>query len=275
MDRTPINTDPDTGEVVRLLCHFTIQTSETIFNLQVYARKWYDFSGRQTPHHTNTKLLPPGVLKRLPPEIRFMIYDFSMPPKCNYFDLVGHPHEFLPPRPFVWSGPYFPVPKIAHVCQEMSRYAMQKYQFIWFRYTAIRTEPVLPFFSTTSYISWADPVQDIAELAIWTSPPVESRIGFFNPAKDSIQVYLDGLESVHLIQDATVQWSDPFQAPTLSGDTSTQEKKYSTDSGSKTLNFIPKPLAARTDQQSKAPNVSLINPEDSTPASGRDFKQKH
>ncbi|KAI3343837.1 hypothetical protein F4824DRAFT_441418 [Ustulina deusta] len=134
-----------------------------------------------------------------------------MPPNANEFDLSGTSAEFLSLDPFFPIRPYFAVPKIAHVCREMRQCAMQKYKFIGFRHPVTTIN--------------AEPVQDIAESAIWTDLPGESRIGFFDSAKDSIQIHLTSLHAVHLIQNAAVQCSDPFRAPTSTGNISTRKKK--------------------------------------------------
>lgn len=149
-----------------------------------------------------------------------------MPPNANEFDLSGTSAEFISLDPFFPTRPYFAVPKIAHVCREMRQCAMQKYKFIGFRHPVTTIN--------------AEPVQDIAESAIWTDLPGESRIGFFDSAKDSIQIHLTSLHAVHLIQNAAVQCSDPFRAPTSTGNISTRKKKYSENAGKKLFIFIRK-----------------------------------
>ncbi|KAI1162322.1 hypothetical protein F5B18DRAFT_624811 [Nemania serpens] len=115
----PTTIDPD----IRLLCYSTAQVGETgVFDLQIYTRKWYNFSDNGV---TNTYL--PGKLGRLPPEIRFMIYDYMMPANLNHIDLCGT-SELRRLSGSLWR--IFAVPEIAHVCQDMRQYAMSKYQFV-------------------------------------------------------------------------------------------------------------------------------------------------
>ncbi|KAI0182636.1 hypothetical protein EV127DRAFT_487934 [Xylaria flabelliformis] len=122
LDQTPTKTDPDTGEDLRLLFRFTAESNGYVI-IQACTRRWYNF----LEYHTSElpDIAPrPGVLKRLPPEIRFTIYDLLMPPREHHLDCIE-----------LWRKKVvFGFPTIAHVCQEMRQYAMRKYQFL--RFTA-------------------------------------------------------------------------------------------------------------------------------------------
>ncbi|TRX91099.1 hypothetical protein FHL15_008081 [Xylaria flabelliformis] len=123
MDQT--EKDPDTGEDLRLLCYFVSKLDGYRgLHFQVYTRNWYNFSQRQP---TNTTL-PPGILARLPLEIRCMIYDFLMPPRS--YSILEH----------TYYTPVFKFPTITHVCREMRQYAMRKYRFVWFQCYSRRGE---------------------------------------------------------------------------------------------------------------------------------------
>ncbi|KAI0545466.1 hypothetical protein F4679DRAFT_561047 [Xylaria curta] len=106
--------EPDTNEEFHVT-HFTarVKFRDSTFIFQLYMREWYNFS--ETLGHPNTTLRP-GALERLPPEIRFMIYDILMPRKIHCFGLAGRPDLSFP--------------RTAHVCREMRQYAMQKYRLI-------------------------------------------------------------------------------------------------------------------------------------------------
>ncbi|KAI1734569.1 hypothetical protein F4680DRAFT_453845 [Xylaria scruposa] len=158
---------------------------KTMFNLQLYTRKWCNFSEHQTPNHPITLL--PGALGRLPPEIRFMIYDILMPPRNYRYYGNG---RLMPAASF---------PKIAHVCREMRQYASQRYRFI----------------------------QSIRKL----SRGGDIRgFGVFDPKRDSIfileRAYERAYDRIVWIQNATVQWDDAFQEPTVTN-ISSRTKRYS------------------------------------------------
>ncbi|KAI1126727.1 hypothetical protein F5Y10DRAFT_293402 [Nemania abortiva] len=191
-EELPENTDHD----IRLAANF-----------QLYTRRWCNFSERQI---TNT--LPPGMLGRLPPEVRFMIYDFAMPDSNNCY-IRGAAHDYLtrrqcsgwPNRPPL----YFPAPEISRVCREMRQYAMRKYRFVWWSYNFL----------------YYDFQGDITEARIWTEPPGLSGFGFFDFKKDSIKHGPVSVLAVQLVEDATVEWKDPFEAPTVAIK-STRVKRY-------------------------------------------------
>ncbi|KAI1734570.1 hypothetical protein F4680DRAFT_470829 [Xylaria scruposa] len=197
LDQTPTKTDPDTDEDVRLLCHFSAR--ERLYNqnpiiLQVFTRKWYNFLEPRISGHPNIAPLP-GVLGRLPPELRFIIYDLVMPAEHNDITFPGIHFGEL----------FFKFPKIAHVCRDMREYAMRKYRFIWYN------------------ISVGESI-------------FGEGFGVFDPAKDSIMIHLESVLSVHLIENGTVQWNNPFKTPKLTGIVSSRDKEYPNE-GLKSVDF--------------------------------------
>ncbi|KAI0545464.1 hypothetical protein F4679DRAFT_561044 [Xylaria curta] len=191
----------DTDAESRLLYQFIGKTAElTFINFQVFARKWHNFSERQ-PDHANPTLLP-GVLRRLPPEIRLIIYDFLMPAMWTAVGLL-RPLNTLSKDLFGHiTRQTFTIPKIAHVCREMRQYAMRKYQFIWLRYT-VTPEP-----------------------RIWTPLPEQSRFGVFDTSKDLIEIFGRSLQSTQFLISPTIQWSDPFQEPKIIGNMTFRNDEY-------------------------------------------------
>ncbi|KAI0182635.1 hypothetical protein EV127DRAFT_449129 [Xylaria flabelliformis] len=197
MDPTPPKKDSKTGEEFRLLYHFTIDTKNFGFNLQVFTRKWYNFSERQ-PDHAIPTLIPLG---RLPPEIRFMIYDLIMPPTRTIFDLT-RPLDYLSKNLSSDTQRPFAVPKIAHICREMRQYAMRRYRLIWFRY-AIDTYRYRLKCDTDNW------------------KPVQSRFGVFDPAKDLIEILVQSIKSTDNLRcrNRDILWRNPFREPKLIGET--------------------------------------------------------
>ncbi|KAI1827318.1 hypothetical protein F4861DRAFT_403889 [Xylaria intraflava] len=205
--------------------HFTAHCSHKYtFNLQVYTREWRNFS-----ENPETKRIPVslGNLRRLPPEVRFMIYDLTIPANPNCFDKSGTggrcwlTKESRRPQPRL-----FELPGIAHVCQDMRQYAMRRYRLIWVNYSTRHA-------SENEEAGWIDGMRARIERLLVPFPqlrlavptlveamararnPKMSRIGFFDPRKDSIEIHLKEVRAVQLVKDATVEWDDPFQAPRL------------------------------------------------------------
>ncbi|KAI0855038.1 hypothetical protein F4860DRAFT_57748 [Xylaria cubensis] len=192
MDQTLAKTDPDTGEVLSLLYYFNAPThdsflhieldNDSFLHVELDTRKWCDFSERQTLDHRNNTLLP-GALERLPPELRFMIYDFTMRPGRWCFESRVASSEF----PEQLEIPlHFGFPTIAHVCREMRQYTMQKYPFFRVRCHDTRREL--------------------------------RGCGVFNPAHDAFTIGLHFLDSVYWTQDLSVQWrtrSDGRRCPQI------------------------------------------------------------
>ncbi|KAJ2993005.1 hypothetical protein NUW58_g1979 [Xylaria curta] len=196
----PTQTDPTTSQEspattdhdVRLLCHLTAQYDYCgTFNLRMCTRKWCD-----PPNHQPTITLLPGVLGRLPSELRLMIYDFMMPAQTRVFSTNKKK-----------LGPNFAVPKIAHVCREMRWYARQKYRLIRFDYTPVK--------------SWRVSMGSLE----WIGDPSEVMFGFFDPGRDSIKIPLYRISEVRFVEDATVEWDNALQAPTFASGV-TQVKQY-------------------------------------------------
>ncbi len=225
----PARMDPD----IRLLCYFTAQLTGThIFNLQIYTRKWYNFSDNQV-----VDTYRPGKLGRLPPEIRFIIYNYMMPANSNDFDFCCTSASFESLGP---HRPLFAVPEIAHVCREMRQYAMSRYQFIWYNCTT-RVEAAQ--LEIGPILNWR-PDEFIAETSqtrIWNEVrgSETSSFGFFDPKKDSLEIHLRFVRAVQLVKDATLEWDDAFQAPTLTN-VSTRVKRYSPKETDNVFIFTPK-----------------------------------
>ncbi|KAI0556268.1 hypothetical protein F4679DRAFT_25950 [Xylaria curta] len=226
----PATIDPN----IRLLCYFTAQQGKYVFNLQIYTRKRYNFSDNRV---INTRL--PGKLGRLPPEIRFMIYDHMVPANWNNFDLNGTSAR---KRSLDLHRPFFAVPSIAHVCQDMRQYAMSKYQFIWWNCTPLieseqlKTSPGFILNGISDELTG-----EISVTRIWNEVPKSklSRFGFFDPKKDSLEIHLRSVRVVQLVKNATVEWDDAFQEPKLTN-VSTRVKRYSQKEAYNAFVFTPK-----------------------------------
>ncbi|KAI0545465.1 hypothetical protein F4679DRAFT_599431 [Xylaria curta] len=180
--------EDDTDQDVRLLFDFAAETYRYGYGtvkIQACTRKWYNFLEHRIPGHSNITLRP-GALERLPPEIRFMIYDLLMPPRENHFDCSKIYNKV----------PVFGFPTIAHVCREMRQYAMQKYRFV----------RIMAF---VKGYRWE-----------------KDRFGVFDPAQDSITIDLPNCWSIEWLQDATIQWNDPFQRPRLASSFVIRSQKY-------------------------------------------------
>ncbi|KAI8948405.1 hypothetical protein F4801DRAFT_604468 [Xylaria longipes] len=137
------------------------------------------------------------LLKCLLPEIRIMIYDYMMPANSNHFDLCGTSERSRSLGP---HRKFFAVPEIAHVCRDMRQYAMRRYRSIWYNYS------------------------------LETSKTPRSELfsfGFFDSKKDSLEIHLRSVRAVQLVEDATLEWDNAFQAPTLTNVLSTRVKRYS------------------------------------------------
>ncbi|KAI1123249.1 hypothetical protein F5Y10DRAFT_286312 [Nemania abortiva] len=225
MPLSPNDTDPATADKevpavidpsARLLCYFTIHIwGDTFFNLQIYTRKWYNFSENQ-----DTIALLPGRLGRLPPELRFMIYDYVMPANSNHFDYSGTSARCWLPTP----RRKFAVPEIAHVCRDMRQYAMSKYQFVWYSYTseAKGAKPV----RIHSFMPKRPLTRNEEEIRALRRPHrSEFGFGFFDPKKDSVEIHLSQVEAVEVVYDSTLEWDNPLQEPTLM-DVSTRVRWY-------------------------------------------------
>ncbi|KAI0186559.1 hypothetical protein EV127DRAFT_438452 [Xylaria flabelliformis] len=215
---------------IRLLCHFTAIPGDVLI-LQIYTRKWHDFLDNRV---INAHL--PGKLGRLPPEIRFVIYDYMMPANENRFYLQGTSGRW-------WSPCLFAVPNnIAHVCRDMRQYAMSKYQFIWYKHTTLivaeRLKTVPGFIPN---VLSDEPAGEICMTRYREKiHKVErSRFGFFDPKKDSIEIHLSSVRAVQLVEAATVEWDNAFQEPALTN-LSTRVKQYSPKEANKIFVFTPK-----------------------------------
>ncbi|KAI3330898.1 hypothetical protein F4824DRAFT_302937 [Ustulina deusta] len=244
-DRDATKEPPEASEhKVELFCHFTARYSfATTFHLQVCTRKWLNFSksvagnertdfGRPNTIVNETESVPGvvsplGTLKRLPLEVRYMIYDLVFPPTTSYFDFsetaVYWPHE----SPLL--SVYFAVPKLAHVCREMRQYAMPKYQLVWWT-----SRSVIPTVNRKSKAK--------SEYQETT----KSGFGVFQPDKDVIKIYTRDIVEVELAQRATVEWDDPTKPPILK-ELSTRQVRYPPlptfpSSVCTSYTFIPKEL---------------------------------
>ncbi|KAI0836966.1 hypothetical protein F5Y06DRAFT_305022 [Hypoxylon sp. FL0890] len=203
-----ISNEPDRDAAdhdAQLLCHFTMRGRDAAFiaNLQVYTRKWLpDLSEVRFAQNTITR---PGVLERLPQEIRDMIYDLVSPPRSSYFDFTQQ--QVYWPQEFPLT-PEFSVPVLAYVCREMRQYAMWRYQLVWWSSKRV----------VSKIHQRGGPVH--------REETTRSGLGVFRPDKDVIEIHIKTVDSnVELGERAIVNWNDPTQAPTLK-ELSTRQVSY-------------------------------------------------
>ncbi|KAI0382786.1 hypothetical protein F5Y04DRAFT_279563 [Hypomontagnella monticulosa] len=173
-------TTPDHN--ARLFCHLTLLTTDStdFSHVHVCTRKLPSILNEVD--YTQNAITPPGVLIRLPQEIRDMIYDFVCCPRSSYFDLTTR-RAIQSKRP---RRVDFSVPVLAHVCREMREHVMRKYQLVW----------------------WAAHHESITDFGF----------GFFQPNQDTIEILIN-IRTKYLVVDsgehAIVKWDDPTREPSL------------------------------------------------------------
>ncbi|KAI1352063.1 hypothetical protein F5Y01DRAFT_304365 [Xylaria sp. FL0043] len=194
----PVTIDPE----IRVLCFFYAQVTEDVaFSIQIYHRRWYNFLA-DPDQLVHTHL--PGKIGCLPPEIRFIIYDYLMPAKSYFIDYLGTSPPFWVPRV---PRTLFAIPKIAHVCRDMRLYAMSKYQFACYGYRTLKRGALLSEPSGES----------IRRTWNWNVVPMSegSKLGVFNPKEDLLEIHLRSIRELQVAEDATFEWGDAFQEPIL------------------------------------------------------------
>ncbi|KAI0002848.1 hypothetical protein F4779DRAFT_622017 [Xylariaceae sp. FL0662B] len=215
---SPISNEPDRGASekftaapnhdapdhdARLFCHLTMRGSDgaVISNIQIYTRKWLPVLNEDKSAHNTLK--PLGMLERLPQEIRYMIYDLVFHPRFNYFDFTKHQVHWPEEIPLRAD---FSVPAVAHVCREMRRYAMCRYQLVWWSGKRV-----------ASNINRGERPGSRHERKT-KEETTRSGFGVFQPDKDVIEIHLrTTFSEVELGEHVTVDWNDPTQAPMLKG----------------------------------------------------------
>ncbi|KAI2463600.1 hypothetical protein F4781DRAFT_416046 [Annulohypoxylon bovei var. microspora] len=191
----------------QLLCHFTMRDEDAavISNVQVYTRKWLPVpNGVKSTQNTITPL---GMFGRLPQNIRHMIYDLVCHPRFTNFDFTQQQVFWPQELPLVAD---FSVPALAHVCREMRRYAMCRYQLVWW--------------SSKRVVSKIN--RSIEPSSMHQEETTRSGFGVFQPDEDVIEIHMETIDSdVELGEHATVEWNDLTQAPILT-ELSTRQVSY-------------------------------------------------
>ncbi|KAI0813553.1 hypothetical protein GGR55DRAFT_702633 [Xylaria sp. FL0064] len=225
----PVTIDPE----IRVLCVSNAQvTEDVVFSIQIYHRKWYNFLA-DPDQLVHTHL--PGQIGCLPPEIRFIIYDYLMPANSYYIDFLNTSSSFWLPR---LPRPLFAIPMIAHVCRDMRPYAMSKYQLVWYSYRKFKAEPL------ESDGPSDESIQETNKTRIWNEVPMSagSNFGSFYTKKDFLGIHLQPIRALQVAEDATVEWGDAFQRPVLT-DVSTRIKWYSLKETDNFFVFAPQESA--------------------------------
>ncbi|KAI1358958.1 hypothetical protein F5Y08DRAFT_350125 [Xylaria arbuscula] len=198
--------DPD----IRLLSSFSLITREgDLLIVHLCARKWLNF---QESQHKLIETRLPGDLRCLPPEIRFMIYDFTMPGTDYYI----HPNSDKSGSSMNW--PLFRAPLISRVCREMRQYAMRTYQFVWSNittkfsfYPGFSFNPRLPLHSQSDYSHFLSDIYG----EWWAHKYQHSGLGFFDTRKDTLDIGSRSVAQLNSVEDVAVKWDDPFKAPEI------------------------------------------------------------
>ncbi|KAJ3578484.1 hypothetical protein NPX13_g2085 [Xylaria arbuscula] len=164
--------------------------------IQIFTRKWYDFLRDQSQKYT-IALSSLGRLGCLPPEIRFMIYDYTISDNS-----AGRSTEWSRRE---WAR-QFKVPRIAHVCRDMRQYVMDRYRLTWYSLTLAQPWERLERSADESTIARA-----------WDKAPFETMSLFgVSPAKrPKFAVSLKGFRAAQVVVNGKLEWNDPFKAPTI------------------------------------------------------------
>ncbi|KAI1264035.1 hypothetical protein F5Y18DRAFT_94419 [Xylariaceae sp. FL1019] len=180
-------------EDIQLLCGFYAYSDAQNFRrVEIYSRKWPTTPEALRSMQSRETRRSLGILEDLPPEIRYLIYDFVSEPRT--YEARMQSKMKLPLQPFL----YMPMKSLAHACRDMRDYCMHTYRLLWYRVT---------------YPSSAEEFGTPGS-RLGSAVDNQSSKWFYDPRRDVINLHDRKISALQVFESAKIEWTEDFRVPT-------------------------------------------------------------